>query len=554
MTTATRSSVTVYADSVLAGDVLTGKLVRLACERHLRDLQHGHERGLTFDEDRAERVVRFFANLHLPDGVNAGKPFLLESWEAFIVGSLFGWLRADGKRRYQYSYVEVARANGKTPLGAGIGLYCLTADQEHGAQIFSAATTRDQAKIAFRDATLMVENTAALKARITPMVNNLHYQPLNSFFRPLSADASKMDGLRVHYALVDEVHEHPNGDVLSKLRTGMKSSQPILFEITTAGFDRESVCWQEHDYTVKVLEGVVDDDTRFGFVATLDDGDGWTDETVWVKANPNLGVTVKLDTLRQECEQAKAIPAQQNSFKRLRLNLWTEMETLWLDMPTWDDQPERTPIEELAGRTCYAGIDLSTTTDFTAAVLLFPDDEGGYDVLAYFWMPEENLRDRCIRDHVQYDVWADQGFIELTPGNLVDQRHIAKRIAELREGYYIIELGFDPWNAAYLEAELGDAGAPLVKVPQSLANLSAPAKELSALLFDRKFRHGNHPVLRYMASNVVAIQDPSGNLRPHKGKSTGRIDGISAAVTALGRAMLREMGPSVYETGDLLVL
>ena len=227
MVIATRSVVTAYAESVLAGEVLTGQLVRLACERHIRDLSN--DRGLAFDEIRAQRAIDFFAQLRFPDGVNAGKPFVLEPWQCFVVGSLFGWLRRDGKRRFQYCYIEVARANGKTPLGAAIGLYCLTADNEAGAQCFSAATTRDQAKIGFRDAGRMVEGSVALNSRVTKMVNNLHYRPLESFFRPLSSDASKMDGLRVHYALVDELHEHPNAEVLSKLRTGMKSSQPALF-------------------------------------------------------------------------------------------------------------------------------------------------------------------------------------------------------------------------------------------------------------------------------------------------------------------------------------
>ena len=311
---------TAYALAVTSGQVVAGRLVRLACERHLRDLETAAERGLVWRPDLAAKVERFFRLLRLPDGAAAGKPFILQPWQQFVIGSLFGWLRLDGTRRFRYAYVSVARANGKSPMAAGVGLYGLMADGESGAQVYSAATTRDQAKVIFGDADHMRERSPGFSERIVKTVNNLAYLPTGSYFRPLSAEAKTMDGLRVHMALVDEIHEHPNGDVLSKLRTGMKSSQPLLFMITTAGFDRLTVCWEEDDNSVRVLEQLIDNDAYFAYVARPDEDDEWTDEACWPKANPSLGVTVRIDTLREECELAKQIPGQQNPFKRLRLN------------------------------------------------------------------------------------------------------------------------------------------------------------------------------------------------------------------------------------------
>lgn len=555
MTTATRSAVTAYAEAVLNGDILTGKLVRQACQRHMDDMVHGHERGLHFGEGKADRAIRFFANLKLPDGNNAGKPFILEPWQCFIVGSLFGWLKADGKRRFQYAYVEVARANGKTPLGAGILLYGLTADGESGAQCYSAATTRDQAKIAFKDATMMADSTPAIKNQSESLVNNLTFTPLSSFLRPLSADASKMDGLRVHVALADEVHEHPNGEVLAKLRTGMKSSQPLLLMITTAGYDKLSVCWEEHDYTVKVLDGVFENDARFGYIATLDADDAWQNEDVWVKANPNVGVSVKLDTLRLECQEARETPGKQNNYRRLRMNQWTEQSTRWLDIDTWDKGNTPIDLEALAGRICYAGIDLSSTTDLSALTLLFPPrDDEVWQVLAWFWLPEENIQKRVTRDRVPYDVWERQAFLTLTPGNVIDYAWIREKVNALSRMYRISEIGFDPWNATQLTTWLMEDGAEMVPVRQGFASLTAPTKEIEKLVAAGKLQHGGNPLLRWCASNVSVKEDPSGNIRIAKDVSTERIDGIAALGNAFFCALRHESEDSVYGIRGLLTL
>lgn len=550
MTTAVRSRVTAYAEAVSAGAVVAGRLVRLACERHLRDLESGRVRGLRFDEEEAERAVAFFRILRLPDGAGAGKPFELQPWQEFVVGSLFGWKGPDGRRRFHYALVEVARANGKSPLAAGIGLYGLTLDGETGAQVYSAATTRDQAKIVFNDAVRMAEQSPSLWPKLTKTVNNLAYERGRSFFRPLSADAQTMDGLRVHLALVDELHEHPSGEVMAKLRTGMKSSQPLLFAITTAGYDRNSVCWEEHDHAVKVLEGVVENDAYFAYIATLDEEDDWTDEAVWAKANPSLGVTVRAETLREECELAKQIPGQQNSFKRLRLNLWTQQDSRWLDGQVWDENAGQVDATALQGRACYAGVDLSSTTDITALELYFPEPAGGGQVLSYFWVPEDNLRRRAERDRVPYPLWAEQGFIETTEGNVVDYEAVRNKLRELGEVYEIREVAIDRWNSTQLQTWLMGDGFTVIPFGQGFASMTAPAKELEKLLVERKLQHGGNPVLRWMAGNVEVSQDPAGNIKPDKARSRERIDGIVALVMAIGRAMVQ---PAEDEVGIYFV-
>ncbi len=367
MTTAVAVSadpVTTYAHDVLDGRIIAGRLVRLACERHLRDLDQGYERGLYFDEAAAERAFRFFATLILPE---VSRPFILEPWQRFIVGCIYGWQKADHARRFQTLYLEVARGNGKSPLLAAMALYALVADGEQSAQVFSAATTREQARIIFNDVKTIVGLTPKMPARVRILTNNISHPASNSFMRPLSSDASKMDGLRVHMAAVDEIHEHPNGEVIAKLRSGFKGRrQPLIAEATTAGFDRHTVCWEHHEYTVRVLEDVTPNDSWFGYIATIDDGDDWRDPEVWPKANPNIGVSVGRDFLAGQIQEAKDMPGKQNVVRRLHLNEWTEQANRFLDMTRWDAQEPMTPVEDLGGRECFGGLDLASTEDIAA--------------------------------------------------------------------------------------------------------------------------------------------------------------------------------------------
>ncbi|XQZ33483.1 terminase large subunit [Paracoccus yeei] len=573
--------VTAWARKVVEGKVVAGHLTRLACQRHLDDLKAGKDRGLVWDREAALHAIEFFSHLRHSTGEWAGQPFDLQPWQQFVVGSVFGWKRADGLRRFRTAYVEVARKNGKSALLAGIALYALVADGEAGAHVYAAATTRDQARIVFGEAERMVAASPALSARVTRTVNNLAVLPTASWFRPLSADASKMDGLNVHFAAVDEVHEHPGPEIIQKLNTATGARrQPLIFEITTAGHDRHSVCRQHHEFSVKALESTLPEETAdpwFAFIATIDAGDDWTDPKVWVKANPSLGVTVKLDDLKRQIDEAREMPAQQNAIRRLRLNEWTEQVTRWLDMEVWaegglsatvggaDIAGELSRLEQLlAGRECYGGLDLARVNDLSAFLLLFPPTRDAalgslaekWIVLSRFWVPEEDIGRRARRDRVPYDVWRDQGFLVATPGNATDFAFIEAEIIALAGRFDLRELAYDRTFAGEIVQHLQDEGINLVQFGQGFLSMAAPTAELERLAVSRLLWHGGHPVLRWNASNVAVRQDPAGNIKPDKERSSERIDGIVALCNALGRAMMRDesAGRSVYQARGPMLL
>ena len=568
-----------YARDVLAGRIVAGRLVQLACQRHLDDLERGGERGLIWDAAAAQHALTFFSHLRHSVGEWAHQPFVLQGRQAFVIGCLFGWKHRNGVRRFRTAYVEVARKNGKSAMLAGTALYALVADGELGAQVYAAATTRDQARIVFSEAERMVSASPALRARVTPTVNNLAIVATSSWFRPLSADASKMDGLNVHFAAVDEVHEHPSGDIIQKLNTATGARrQPIIFEITTAGYDRFSVCRQHHEFSLKVLESSVPpeaSDSWFAYIASLDPGDVWTDPAVWIKAKPSLGVTVKPDDLRRQISEAQEMPAQQNAIRRLRLNEWTEQLTRWLDMEVWAEggPPRHTdwyPVkagldtleEQLAGKPCYGGLDLARVNDLSAFVLVFPpthNDRLGpiaeqWVALARFWVPEEDILRRARRDRVPYDVWRDQGFLTATPGNATDFAFIEQEIIALAGRFDIREIGYDRTFAGEIVGNLQDNDLEMVQFGQGFLSLAAPTAELERLSISRSLWHGGHPVLRWNASNVAVRQDPAGNIKPDKERSRERIDGISALVNALGRALLRDHSDYIYQGRGLKTL
>ena len=430
-------------------------------------------------------------------------------------------------------------------------------------------TTRDQARIVFGEAERMVDASPALRARVTRTVNNLAVLPTSSWFRPLSADASKMDGLNVHFAGVDEVHEHPNPEIIQKLNTATGARrQPLIFEITTAGHDRHSVCRQHHEFSVKALEGTIPTeaaDSWFAYIATIDADDDWTDPAVWIKANPSLGVTVKIEDLKRQVDEAREMPAQQNAIRRLRLNEWTEQVTRWLDMAVWSEggppamtawqmvKQELSDLETLlAGRTCYGGLDLARVKDLSALVLLFPptaDDELGgladkWIALCQFWAPQDDILSRSRRDRVPYDTWRNQAFLIATPGNTTDFSFIEREIVELARLFDIRNIAYDRTFAGEIVQNLQDEGVNLIEYGQGFLSLAAPTAELERLSISRMLWHGGHPVLRWNASNVAVRQDPAGNIKPDKERSSERIDGIMAAVMALGIAMNGEQSPT----------
>ncbi len=549
-----------YARAVIAGEVVANHYVRLACQRHLTDLEEGPVRGLRFDAGRAGRAIRFFSFLRLAEGPFAGKPFDLQPWQAFIIGSIFGWHTqdADGSwvRRFRNAYVETGKGSGKTPLAAGIGLYGLVGDDEAAAEIYSAAAVRDQATILWTDARRMVEHSPILREWIDVGAHALAMPSRASSFRPVSSEARNLHGKRVHMALIDEEHALPNSEVLDAMRAGTKGRRnALVLRVTNAGYDRHSVCWADHEYSTNVLDGILVDDAWFAFVCGLDpciehraggapidgcpDCDQWTDESVWPKANPNLGISLPVRYLREMVTEALGKPSAAASTKRLCFCVWTEGSGKWLDPAAFAALADVAgPAPLPPGRTGYGGLDLASTTDLTAFVIVAPrdacasDGHAGrcYDLRASFWLPEANLAGRVGRDHVPYDVWAADGWISLTPGNRVDQERLVAAIVAQPNTRVV---GIDRWNTAWLTPKLQAEGFEVVEVGQGYASLSAPAKRLEADIAAGLVHHDGNPVLRWMVANAGASQDAAGNIKPDRARSSDKIDGVAAWLDAL---------------------
>lgn len=556
-----------YVVDVLSGAVPVCKWVQLACRRHMADLETGQERGLWFDPDAAEKAIAFFGFLKHYKGEWAGSVMRLEPWQQFLISAIFGWKRDDGLRRFRTAYLEVPRKNGKTLLAAGVGLYLLDADEEPGAEVYAVATKKDQARIAHSDATQMVKASPFLRRRIGTYKDSLHVEQTVSKFIPLGRDSDSLDGLNAHGTLADEVHAWRNRDLWDVMETASGSRrQPLMFAITTAGFDRQSLCWEQHDYTTRVLDGAVEDDSWFGMIYSVDldeeSGESVDDvweESTWRKANPNYGVSVKPDDIRRLAEKAKEMPSAVNAFLRLRLDIWTQASTRWMNFEKWQACGGAVSEDGLRGRRCYGGLDLSTTTDIAAFVLVFspimPEDP--YQVLCRFWVPEEAMRERVRRDKVPYDAWVRQGYLQATPGNVIDYDYILDAIDEDAQRYDIKEIAFDRWGATRITQQLQEMGGDdfMIQFGQGYASMSAPMKELEKLVLGAKLAHGGHPVLSWMAGNVVATRDAADNIKPDKAKSSEKIDGIVALIMALDRALRRGGATeSVYEERGVLTL
>lgn len=546
----------IYVKDVLAGDRIVGELERLAVERHVRDLEECESRGLYFDEDAAGDALDFFPFLTHSKGVWAGEPFELAPWQAFLVGSLFGWMRADGLRRFRTAYVEVPRKNGKSTLWAGIGLFLLVADGEQGAEVYTAATKRDQARIVHAEAVRMVKKSPFLRRMVGSVRDNLHVEATASKYEPLGADADTLDGLNPHGMVIDELHAHRNRRMWDVLDTATGSrAQPVLAAITTAGFDRETVCWEQHDYAQRILRGVLEDDSYFAFISAADEGDDWREPLTWQKANPNLGISVRLDDLERKALQAASLPGKQNAFRRLHLNEWTQQEDRWLDLEAWNACDGAVDLDELEGQRCYGGLDLATTTDITAFILVFPPAEEGGVVCfwPWLWVPEENAR--AVNGEL-YEPWIRDGWIHTTAGDVLDHDFVCATIEELSERFCIEEIAFDRWGAQSVSNRLLGAGLDMVQFGQGFASMSAPTKELERMVLSRRLAHGGHPVMRWMADNVVVEQDAAGNLKPNKKKARDKIDGIVALIMAIARLVVHENEAqgSIYEQRGPLIL
>lgn len=477
---------------------------------------------------------------------------------------IFGTVRSNGMRQYTTAYVEMGKKGGKTELAAGIALGGLLLDDEPGAEVYLAASTRDQASIAFRVAAQMVRNSDRLRdmCRIVDSTKTiLKRDDPNSFLKAISADAGTQDGINPSMAIFDELHRQKDSDLWHVLSYGMATRrQPLLFAITTAGIIGESpICEEQHEYAMRVKQGVFTDPSYYSVIYSLETDEDWTVEgrpaedgreaTGWYKANPSLGHHLPLEKVREEFQRALSNPSEQNSFRRLRLCQWVGQETRYLPMEDWKACGEPFDLDEFAGKTCFGGLDLSSTQDITALVLIFQKDDEYYWV-PHFWLPEHELHLRSTKDRVPYDIWAARGLIHLTPGNQVDYGFVRKTIAELAKLYDIREIGYDRWNATQIVQNLTDDGIKMIPIGQGFASMSAPTKELLRIVMSHRMRHGNNPILRWMADCFSVQQDPSDSVKPKKAdrrKSSKRIDGIVAGVNALARLIVQKKAEPSYQ-------
>ena len=515
-----------------------------------------------YDKDAADHAVAFIEALKHTKGVWSGKPFHLLDWQERIIRDLFGVLKPDGYRQFRTAYVEIPKKNGKSELAAALALLLTCADGEERAEVYGCAADRQQASIVFEVAADMVRMSPALSKRVKILASTkrIVYLPTNSFYQVLSAEAYSKHGFNIHGVVFDELHTQPNRklfDVMTK-GSGDARAQPLYFLITTAGNDTQSICYEVHQKAKDLLEGRIVDPTFYPVIYGASEEDDWTCPKVWKRSNPSLGTTIQMDRVEAACESAKQNPAEENSFRQLRLNQWVKQSVRWMPMAAWDACAFPVIPDYLRGRACYAGLDLSSTTDLTAFVLVFPpeDEEDKFSILPYFWMPEDNMELRIRRDHVQYDVWEKQGYLMTTEGNVVHYGFIEKFIEELYESYNILEIAFDRWGAVQMTQNLEGMGFTVVPFGQGFKDMSPPTKELMKLTLEGKLAHGGHPVLRWMMDNIFVRTDPAGNIKPDKEKSTERIDGAVATIMALDRALRNEgrVSDSVYADRGLLIL
>ena len=538
---------TQYAKKVCAGKVIAGKSVILACMRHLSDLKKAQTKSYEYyyDDTEVERIRLFAENFcRHSKGKWAGQPVKLSDWQLFFLGCLFGWKRKiDNNRRFKYFYVQVAKKNGKSTLLAVVGIYMLVCDGEAGAEIYSAATTRDQAKIIFNEAKNMINKSPELKSLLTVNNLNISFDNTASFFRPLSADDKTLDGLNTHCALIDEMHAHKNSAVYDNLVSSIMSrEQPIIGVITTAGLNPQCFCKEQYDYYKNVLNGTVENDETFIYIAELDEGDDWNNENVWIKANPNLNVSVFLNHLQTEYKTAKEMKSKQNSFKCKNLNMWVSDTTSWANMEKYSAAADRLTKEQLIGRQCYIGCDLATRNDLASVVAEFPLGrlDGGKDCYAaihHSFMPEDRVWELSQEHNFNYQQYIDEGYITATPGGIVDFDYIEEYIKKLYRDYEVLETCLDPWSASQLEKNLLAEGMKVVEVRQGFFTLSEPTKDMEGAIYDKRLTHYNDPVLKWAVGNVVINSDENDNVRPNKKKSRFKIDPAMALIIAHTRAM-----------------
>lgn len=541
---------TAYARGVVAGKIIAGPLVRGACARHLKDLETQHARGLVWNLDKATQAIRFFEEvLKLNGGDFEGRPFILLGWQCFVIGSLFGWYGADGYRRFTTAYIETAKGSGKSPLAAGIGMKGLVADKEPRAEIYAAATKKDQAMILFRDAVAMYQQSTMLQQRLVPSgvgekTWNLAYLKQGSFFRPISSEDNSQSGPRPHIGLVDEVHEHRDNTVMQMLRAGTKSRRnALIVAITNSGSNKKGPAWDYHEVAKGIVDGTMVDDGFFFFVCSLDEGDDpFQDEGCWPKANPSLQEAdlPGYKYIRKQVTEARNMPSKEALVRRLCFCEWTGAESPWLSKEVWMAAKRDYDVESLRGRRAIAALDLSSTTDLTGLVFFVEpvEEDEPWKIVPYAFLPEQTLAERAKEDRVPYDQWHAEGLLETTPGKAISKRCVLQKLSGLCDFFDVVECAYDRWRIEDLKSLANDEGITLpemVEFGQGFKDMSPAVEAFEEMLLNGRLVHNGHKVMTMCAGNAVIEQDAAENRKLNKEKATGRIDLMVAAVMCAGR-------------------
>ena len=541
-----------YAEAVVAKEILACEWVQKACQRQLDDLVRFKRKSSPYQfnpelVDRygrpyrpADNLCAFIERLPHVKGPLASQLIVLEPWQVFILSTVFGWVKPDGKRRFRRSYIEVPRGNAKSTLSSAVGLYMLAADREGGAEVYSLATTRDQARIVFGDAQTMARLSPGFRNRFSVNVgaHNMHVLQSGSKFEALSAEGSTLDGLNIHFGCIDELHAHKTRTVYDVVDTGTgKRDNSLLWVITTAGSNRSGICFEVRSFVTKLLNRVLEDDSQFGIIYGLDEGDDWTHKDALIKANPNWGISVREEVLGPLQAKAMQLPSAVNNFKTKHLNEWVSADKAWMDMRSWDASANPDlDLDQFLGQPCWIGLDLASKTDIAALIMVFqhPDTPDAYAVFGKYYLPEDTVQ---AAGNSQYIGWSHSGRLSVTPGNVIDFSWIEADLLDIASRFSIEAVAFDPFQATQLSTRMLAEGLPMIEVRPTVLNFSEPMKTLEALVLQKKLVHDGDPVLAWMASNVVAHTDVKDNIYPRKERAENKIDGIVALIMALSRAI-----------------
>ena len=509
-----------------------------------------------FDKEEASKAIGFIETFCThTKGELTGKQLLLEDWQKKIVGDLFGWKnKKTNLRKYRTAYIQIPRKNGKSTMCAAIGLYMLFADSERGSEIFSAAGDRAQAGIVFEIAKQMIINNIELTKRSKVFRNSITNESKGNFYQAISSDSKTKHGFNANCVIFDELHTQPNRDLWDTLLTSTGARrQPLCIAITTAGYDRQSICWEIYNYAKQVENKIIKDESFYSCIYEAEIDDDITDQKVWKKANPNYGISLRKEYMKRESQRAVDVPSYQNTFKRLMLNIWTDSVTAWITPKEWEACEGEIDLKKLKGKACWAGLDLASTRDISALVLLFKEDDK-FLLVPYCFIPEENARKRSEKDKVDYMTWIRDKHIIATSGDVADYNFIKHKIKELATEFNIQSIAYDRWNASQLVIDLTNDGVPMAPFGQGFLSMSAPTKEFEKIILGEQLVHNGNPVMSWAINNVAIQEDPAGNLKPNKAKSTEKIDPVVAAIMALGEHMTTEDLDSIYDQRGLLIL